>query len=114
MSYGAFERRVGHRLGRLFERASAPTAATRAVLAVCRELTAQGCQVLTAHAVNGRGRVQVDGPHGAYSGSLERTAGIRTWGRWEVVRACPVQPGVDLPPVQVEWSERRLPLGRRA
>ena len=105
MSYGGFERRNRHRLDRLFAQAKRPDAATQAVCTVCQVLAASGVRVLSAHSVNGRGRVVVNGP-------LNLAGGIKRMDRWDVVWACPVHLA-DLPPVQVEWTERRLPLGRR-
>lgn len=107
MSYGGFERRHGHRLDRLFANAKRPDAATQAVCTVCQVLAARGVRVLGAHSVNGRGRVEIEGPLPL---SLER--GVKRVDRWEVVWACPISLQ-GLPPVQVEWTERRLPLGRR-
>ena len=78
----------------------------RAVVAVAKDLQRAGCHLLSAHVINGRGRVRVAPPPVAITALRE--GAIRMADRWEVLWACPIDPGRGLPLVQVEWQARRL------
>jgi hypothetical protein len=78
----------------------------RAVVAVAKDLQRAGCHLLSAHVINGRGRVRVAPPSAAVTAL--RDGAVRLADRWECLWACPVNPGHGLPLVQVEWQARRL------
>lgn len=83
----------------------------RSVVAVAKDLQRAGCHLLSAHVINGRGRIRVAPPPVAIT-ALSAGA-VRVADRWECLWACPVDPGRGLPLVQVEWQARRLGSGRR-